>query len=386
MAFDSLGNLFFTDSDINTKVSGESEYSDLNELPTSTVALGGFGGVTTGYAATPTVLYTYTPSTPAAYDDQLDAVAVGSDGTVYLADEYNGILAFPNNAGVVDTTNKYMVSTQGSKLLTMDASGNFYGASYSAVMGASGDTLFQATVNKVTAPSTAVGSSSTNSATINPITTILNGNDCSSGDTVSGFPSTNADFSAAVTSGATCSSTTLGGSAWATTLTFTPTAAVSGTETSTLTATDTDANTATVTASGVAQALTAQTITFTTPVASEAVPYGIAPISLGATATSGLAVTFSLDASSTAGAASLSSGVLTITGVGSIVIDANQAGDATYAAAPQAQVTITVAQATQTIAFTAPASPVTVGASITLSATGGASGNAVGPEHDDERL
>jgi hypothetical protein len=63
-------------------------------------------------------------------------------------------------------------------------------------------------------------------------------------------------------------------------------------------------------------------------------------------------------------------------GVGTCTIDANEAGNADYSAAPQVQATITVAQASQTITFNAPTTA-TNGQHVTLSATGGASGNAV---------
>jgi hypothetical protein len=61
---------------------------------------------------------------------------------------------------------------------------------------------------------------------------------------------------------------------------------------------------------------------------------------------------------------------------GSCVIDANQAGNDTYAAAPQVQRTISVGKRAQSISFTPPASAF-VGGSATLSATGGGSGNPV---------
>jgi hypothetical protein len=61
---------------------------------------------------------------------------------------------------------------------------------------------------------------------------------------------------------------------------------------------------------------------------------------------------------------------------GSCVIDANQAGNANYQAAPEIQRTITVSAARQAISFTAPVSG-PVGGSATLSATGGGSGDPV---------
>ena len=68
--------------------------------------------------------------------------------------------------------------------------------------------------------------------------------------------------------------------------------------------------------------------------------------------------------------------LVTFTGGGSCVVDANQAGNARYAAAPQVQRTISVSKLPQAISFTAPASGI-VGGSARLSATGGGSGNPV---------
>jgi Ca2+-binding RTX toxin-like protein len=93
---------------------------------------------------------------------------------------------------------------------------------------------------------------------------------------------------------------------------------------------------------------------------------------------SGNAVVFSIDPAST-GSGTISGNVLTVTGAGSLVIDANEAGNANYNAAPQVQQSLMVSKASQVIQFTAPASPINFVANqtITLTATGGASGNAV---------
>ena len=73
------------------------------------------------------------------------------------------------------------------------------------------------------------------------------------------------------------------------------------------------------------------------------------------TASSGLAVSLSVDASSTTGACSVSGGVVSFTGVGSCVLDANQAGNANFAAAPQVQQPVTVGKGSQTITPTSTA-------------------------------
>ena len=57
--------------------------------------------------------------------------------------------------------------------------------------------------------------------------------------------------------------------------------------------------------------------------------YGVAPVTLTAAATSGLPVSFTV----VSGPATLSGNVLTITGAGNVVVEADQPGNATYAAA-----------------------------------------------------
>ena len=64
--------------------------------------------------------------------------------------------------------------------------------------------------------------------------------------------------------------------------------------------------------------------------------------------------------------------------VGKCVIDASQAGDAEYLAAPQVQQTISIGKAPQTITFTSSApSSATVGSTYAVTATGGSSGNVI---------
>jgi polygalacturonase/sugar lactone lactonase YvrE len=116
-----------------------------------------------------------------------------------------------------------------------------------------------------------------------------------------------------------------------------------------------------------------QTITFPTP--TSPVTFGVTPITLSATGgASGNPVVFTV----VSGPGTISGTTLTITGAGTIQIAANQAGNADYSAATQLTQSIVVNQASQTIRFTAPTSPVTLGvAPITLSATGGTSGNSI---------
>ena len=71
--------------------------------------------------------------------------------------------------------------------------------------------------------------------------------------------------------------------------------------------------------------------------------------------------------------------VFTFVGVGTCVVDANQAGNANYNAATQVQQSFTVGKGTQTITFTstAPTAATVGGATYTAAATGGGSGNPV---------
>jgi hypothetical protein len=78
-----------------------------------------------------------------------------------------------------------------------------------------------------------------------------------------------------------------------------------------------------------------QTITFPSPGTQT---YGVAPITLGATASSGLSVSYSV----TSGPATVSGNTLTITGAGSVTIQATQAGNANWNAATPVSQTITV--------------------------------------------
>lgn len=107
-----------------------------------------------------------------------------------------------------------------------------------------------------------------------------------------------------------------------------------GAATITVTATDTNGNTVTGTLTASINKL-AQTIDFAAP---SDQPFGLAPIGLSATASSGLPVTFTL----LEGPATLDGATLTVLAPGTIRVRATQAGDATYAAAPAALAIFTV--------------------------------------------
>jgi hypothetical protein len=83
-----------------------------------------------------------------------------------------------------------------------------------------------------------------------------------------------------------------------------------------------------------------QTISFTSTAPSNATVAG-PTYTVTATATSGLAVTFTIDSSATS-VCSISGSTVSFTAAGTCVIDANQAGNGNWNAAPQAQQSFTV--------------------------------------------
>ncbi len=229
MAIDAAGNLFFTDSAIGSTNNQESFLSNVNEL----VYTSG-----TGYATTPTVIYTFNPGTPGNYDAEIDGVATSPNGTIYaLVQNTDGILAFPSSSGSYSSSTMYLVSTQTGKLLTSDLLGNLY-----AVDG--NGNVFEIAVDNVMATPSAVGIAST----ATNVTTILNDGGCSPAPMVT-FTATGASaaaFSAATTG--TCTATPTGGASYATTVTFTP--GVVGLTSGSFSAIDTNGSSGTIAVSG----------------------------------------------------------------------------------------------------------------------------------------
>jgi ABC-type anion transport system duplicated permease subunit len=105
-----------------------------------------------------------------------------------------------------------------------------------------------------------------------------------------------------------------------------------------------------------------QTVTFA------AIPskvYGNPPFALSATASSGLVVTFRI----ISGPATVSGSTVTITGAGTVIVEASQAGNTTYNAATAVRQSFTVAKANQTISFPAITSKNSGTPPFTISAT-----------------
>jgi uncharacterized protein (TIGR03437 family) len=89
-----------------------------------------------------------------------------------------------------------------------------------------------------------------------------------------------------------------------------------------------------------------QTITFG---ALPSQPFGSGPVNLSATASSGLPVSFT---SSTSSICTVAGAAVTLVGVGACSIQATQAGNANYSAAPSVTQKLSITQGSQTIAFT----------------------------------
>jgi hypothetical protein len=123
-------------------------------------------------------------------------------------------------------------------------------------------------------------------------------------------------------------------------------------------------------------AVGAQTIAFTSTAPSSATvggSYAVTAVGGG----SGNPVTFTIDSASTS-VCTISGSTVSFIGAGTCAIDANQAGNASYEPAPQAQQSFAVGRGAQTITFTSTApGNATVGESYAVTAAGGPSGNPV---------
>jgi hypothetical protein len=113
-----------------------------------------------------------------------------------------------------------------------------------------------------------------------------------------------------------------------------------------------------------------QIISFTPPVTP--VNYGVPPITLSASASSGLPVTFSV----LSGPGAVNGSILAITGPGTVIVAADQAGDTDYTPAAEVQQTIVVNVAPTFTELASSLNPSTYGQSVTFNAlvsTGGVS-------------
>jgi sugar lactone lactonase YvrE len=260
-------------------------------------------------------------------------LAVDASGAVYVADSGNNriVRVAPGGASQSILPATGVSSPQG---LAVDASANVYftqgGSAYQINRTQAALTFPNTNVDSVSAAQSVTASNIGNQT--------LNFSNLAA----------SANFTVVPSGGTNCTSSTQLASALQcqVAVEFAPTTA-NGPLTGTLTLSDNALNnsssTQTVQLSGNATQV-GQTINFPT------IPtqtYGGPAVTLNATASSGLVVSYSV----TAGPASVSGNTLTITGVGSVTVQAIQPGNVEYSAAPPVSQTFTVNPATATVAL-----------------------------------
>ena len=278
-------------------------------------------------------------------------IAVDASGTVYVADSGNNQIVVVAPGGGSQTNGSTLPATSPQGVM-VDAAANLY-----VTVGGSMYEVNRSLAATLTFAGTNIGS--TSAAQVVSVTDAGN-----QGLNVSNLV-VSANFTQLASGGTDCSASTALGAAGQCLIAvaFAPTA--SGTLPGSVTLTDNALNnlasSQAVQLSGTG-ALDPQTITF--PAIGNQT-YGVAPITLGATASSGLTVSYTV----TLGPATVNGNVLTITGAGSVTVLASQAGDGvTWAPATSVPQTITVSQEGQTITFTNPGAQA-FGTSLTLSAS-----------------
>lgn len=260
-------------------------------------------------------------------------IAVDGAGTVYLADNgSNSVLAVPQGATSAATVISSGLNSPGG--LTLDPAGNLYVADTgnTRILFSSRNAL---TLNYGTIGIGLSGAAQTYS-TVNAGTAALNFTNLSVANYFAQQPSGGSDC--------TASTVLAAGGRCQVAVNFTPTAP--GTVNGTVTYTDNNLNTTSaiqsVNLTGIGLTRSAQTITFPSV---SAVTYGAAPIVLGATSSSGLAVTYSV----VSGPGVVSGNQVAITGAGTIVVQAAQTGSNTYLPATSVTTSITVNPALLTV-------------------------------------
>ncbi len=351
IAVDQNDNVYFTDSFISNSgtTNGISTSSHLYQVP--------YNSTSRTWAATPTLLAMLTPAcaTPSSgtpCNDAITAVATDATGNVYFGTELDGVFEIANNGSALAGNPPVIpISGDGAKTIAPDGKGNFYFVNTNPTT--QNDTAGFLAVGSVadTAQSWSAGAGS-----VSNVSAVDAGAGCSAQSNLTLVEnSTGYGFTGAETTGSTCNTLPFAcGSSFPVTITFTPGATEAGPYSTTMTATNAaDGDTGTFAVSGVAAV--AQTITVTSPsAATTKVACGVPPVSLAATATSGLPVVFTT--TTPAVCTGLNTGTVTFINNGTCTIDANQAGNSGYAPAPQKVVTFTVTALTQKLTNCTPAS------------------------------
>jgi sugar lactone lactonase YvrE len=260
-------------------------------------------------------------------------IAVDAAGNVYIADNLAATVFEVSAGGTQTPVSSKFIAPEG---LAIDGSGNLFVADPGtpAVM-----KIDRADAPSLTFLTTPYGTTSTDSPMTVEVANIGNETLTFSTPSTGNNPSISSGFILGNTNCPQLTSTTstLGGalpmgSSCNYPISFSPVAV--GSNSGSLVLTDNNLNlpnnSQTISLSGTATQI-AQTISFTAPAS---VTYGVAPITLSATASSSLAVTFSV----TSGPGTITGNTLTITGLGTIVVTASQTGNTNYlAAAPVSQ-------------------------------------------------
>ena len=334
IALDGAGNLYIVDDEdsVIRKV-------DASTQKITTVA----GNGNSGYSGDGG------PATGAALNVP-SAVAVDAAGNMYIADYYNNLIR------KVDAATQTIFSVAGSGYCqsTTDPCGDGGSALEGDFNGPTSVTLDGAgnlyiaddennRIRKVSAAAASVSFPSTYVTQQSSSQDVFASNIGNATLSLASVAPSSADFG--LTAYGNCQSTTQlnAGASCTTSVDFTPTMA--GNLSTYLVFTDNALN---VTSSTQQVALTGtatkqpQTINFTNPGTQT---YGAMPFGLTASATSGLPVTFSV----VSGPATLNGNTLTITGAGTVYLEANQAGNYAWAVAPAVDINFTVQKATASV-------------------------------------
>lgn len=252
-----------------------------------------------------------------------------------------------NSANVVTSLNAYLATQSGAAPVVSTSAGSTSGASLPVLIDA------------------ALTVSDADSVNLTGALVSITGN-FAAGDTLVST-GTNGSISASynATTGVLTMSGTATKAAWQTELRAVQFATSSGdtaTRTITFRATDGEYWSVGATKNVTLLSLLPQTITFPA-ISNQTYPYST--VTLAATASSGLAVTYTL----VAGPATLSGNTLTITGPGTITVMASQPGNGTYEAAPDAYRSFDANPAPQTITFPAISNQTYPYSTVTLAAT-----------------
>ena len=339
IAVDQNDNVYFTDSYISSSgtTAGYSTNSNLYQVPYNS---------TSKTYGTPTLLETLTPAcailaTGTPCSDAITTVATDATGNVYFGTELDGVFEIANNGSALAGNPPVIpISGEGVKTIAPDGHGNFYFVNTNPTT--QDDTAGFLAIGSVADTAQAWSAEPAGQGSVSNVSAVDAGNGCSAQSNLTFVEnSTGYGFSGVETTGSNCNTLPFAsGSSFPVTITFKPSATEAGPYNTTMTATNAaDGNTGTFPVSGIAAI--AQTITVTSPsAATTKVACGVPPVALEATATSGLPVAFTTTTPSVC--TGVSSGIVTFINNGTCTIDANQAGNADYAPAPQKVNTFTV--------------------------------------------